>query len=236
MKAPIASGQLTSPAYQPAVPGSVTTESQPTLRRTDVCFARQHQPTMWSMEGQAAVPDPRRAWLAMAAALALAAAAGWFFVGGGIDRLRSRVTSLDTTGDVGQLAPEFSTDSVGGGPLRLADYRNQVVLLNFWATWCVPCRAEMPEIESTYQSYRERGFQVLAVNVQESETQIKPFLNELNLTFPALLDRDASIARLYRARALPSSFLIDRQGVVQYVRVGPLTRDGLSAELHKLGF
>jgi len=188
------------------------------------------------MDQPATVPDARRAWFAMAAALVLAAVAGWFFVGGGAERFRPRVSDLDGAADVGRPAPEFSADSVRGGPVRLADFRNQVVLLNFWATWCVPCRSEMPEIENTYRANHERGFEVLAVNVQEGEAQIQPFLSELNLAFTALLDRDAGVARLYRARALPSSFLIDRQGVVQYVRVGPLTQDGLTTELKRLGF
>ena len=184
--------------------------------------------------GGEAATDRWRALAALLAAVTLAVLAGWLLLAGGIEQFRPRTGGPGPSGDVGQVAPDFSLERAGGGEARLSDYRGQVILLNFWATWCVPCRAEMPEIESTYRANRERGLQVLAINVQESEADVQPFVRELGLTFPALLDRDASVARLYLARALPSSFLIDRQGVVRYVRVGPLTAATLDGELRKL--
>jgi cytochrome c biogenesis protein CcmG/thiol:disulfide interchange protein DsbE len=179
--------------------------------------------------------DPRRAWMALAAAVCLAVLAGWLVVDGGIDRLRPRVGGQAGSVEAGQPAPAFCLESAAGGQECLGDYYGQVVLLNFWATWCVPCRAEMPEIESAYRAHRERGFQVLAINVQETEAEVRPFARELGLTFPAVLDRDAGVARAYLARALPSSFLVDRRGVLRYVRVGPLTSTMLEEQLGKLG-
>jgi peroxiredoxin len=186
------------------------------------------------MEQTAPVSDARRARLALIAAIALAVGASWLFLGGGLQRLLPRDTAPTSTGDEGQPAPSFALESVEGSQVRLEDQRGKVVLVNFWATWCVPCRAEMPEIESAYRSYRDQGFEVLAVNVFESPVEIQPFMSELDLSFPALLDSDGAVSRLYRARGLPSSFLIDRQGVVQYVKVGALTGDALEEQLTKL--
>jgi peroxiredoxin len=187
------------------------------------------------MDESTTLPDTRRAWLALLAAIGLAAFAGWFLVGGGIELLRPRPAGPGDRGDVGQPAPEFALTSVDGGTVRLSEHRGRVVLLNFWATWCAPCRAEMPDLQRTYQAYRDRGFEVLAIDVQEAASDVQPFLAELSLTFPALLDQDAAVSRLYLARGLPSSFLVDRQGTVRYVRVGTLAPGVLEDELKKLG-
>lgn len=178
--------------------------------------------------------DPRPAWAALIAAVALAAFAWWFLLGGGIERFRPRGAEPSGSGGVGQPAPDFALDTPASTTIRLAELRGSVVLLNFWATWCTPCRAEMPEFESAYREYRDRGFAVLAVDVEERAEEVEPFMRELGLTFPALLDLDGSVSRAYRARALPSSFLVDRDGVVRYVRVGALTKATLEAELKKL--
>jgi peroxiredoxin len=135
---------------------------------------------------------------------------------------------------VGQPAPAFALEDTAGRTVRLADLRGKVVLVNFWATWCAPCRTEMPEIEQVYREHRARGFEVVAIDVQEGPAEVQGFMSELGLTFPALLDRDGSASRAYRARALPSSFLVDRQGVVRYLKIGPLTTDSLGAEVNKL--
>jgi peroxiredoxin len=187
------------------------------------------------MERSRIQADARRARMALAAAVCLAVVAGWLVVGGGIERLRPRPSGQAGSVEVGQPAPDFCLQSAAGNRECLGDYRGQIVLLNFWATWCVPCRAEMPEIENTYRAHRERGFQVLAINVQEAEAEVRPFVGELGLTFPALMDRDTAVARAYLARALPSSFLVDRRGVVQFVRVGPLTGTMLEEQLRKSG-
>src|SRR5919197_6235623 len=182
------------------------------------------------MDDSTTAADPRRAQLALVAAILLAMVAGWLFLGGGLERLLYRPANPTSQADVGQLAPDFTLETASGGTIRLSDLRGKVVLLNFWATWCEPCRVEMPEIEGTYRAHQAGGFEVVAVNLQESADEVRPFMKELGLTFPAALDRDGAVSRLYRARALPSSLLVDRQGPVQYVRVGTLTKQGLEEQ------
>ena len=177
---------------------------------------------------------PLAARLALFAAIALALLAGWLFAAGGLQQLIALTSGPTGDGEVGGPAPDFRLDDLEGRPVRLADYRGQVVLINFWATWCLPCRTEMPEIESVYRAHRERGFGVLAIDMQEHAGLVRPFMAELGLTFPALLDLDGSVGRAYRARALPASFLVDRQGTVRYVKVGPLTAGTLEEQLRKL--
>jgi cytochrome c biogenesis protein CcmG/thiol:disulfide interchange protein DsbE len=125
---------------------------------------------------------------------------------------------------VGFAAPDFTLETQDGGTISLADLRGQVVLINFWATWCPPCRAEMPAIQQVYDQYRERGFTVLAVNQQEGATQVGPFADQMGLTFPILMDRDGSVSARYQVNGLPSTFFVDRAGVVQNVTLGgPMT-------------
>jgi peroxiredoxin len=120
----------------------------------------------------------------------------------------------------GFSAPDFTLETPDSGTVNLADLRGQVVLINFWATWCPPCRAEMPAIQQVYERYREQGFTVLAVNMQEGDTQVAAFVNEMGLTFPILMDRDGSVSNRYQVKALPSTFVVDRQGVIQNVTLG----------------
>jgi cytochrome c biogenesis protein CcmG/thiol:disulfide interchange protein DsbE len=97
-----------------------------------------------------------------------------------------------------------------------------VVLINFWASWCLPCREEMPAIQRVYEQYRDQGFVVLAVNLQEQDAHVAAFVDQLELTFPILMDRDGDIFDRYRIMALPSTFFVDRAGVIQDLAVGGL--------------
>ena len=119
-------------------------------------------------------------------------------------------------------APDLALLQIDGTLRTLRDLRGQVVLINFWATWCPPCRAEMPAIQQAYAEYRERGFVVLAVNQREDATAITPFLEQHGLTFPILIDRDGQASATYQASALPSSFFVDRRGVIRAVYHGPI--------------
>jgi cytochrome c biogenesis protein CcmG/thiol:disulfide interchange protein DsbE len=122
----------------------------------------------------------------------------------------------------GFLAPTFELESVDGGSHKLADFQGQVVVLNLWASWCPPCRAEMPAIQSLYEQYQDQGLVVLAVNMtyQDSVSSAASFAKELGLTFPILLDRTGLVGNLYRMRALPTTFFIDHQGEIHEVIVG----------------
>lgn len=112
-------------------------------------------------------------------------------------------------------APDFQLVDLNGEAARLNRYREQYVLLNFWATWCPPCLAEMPALEQLYQRYRERGFVVVAVSSDvEGHSIVQPFVDELGVTFPVLLDPDGKVSAAYGAKSLPVSFLLDRDGRV----------------------
>jgi cytochrome c biogenesis protein CcmG, thiol:disulfide interchange protein DsbE len=135
---------------------------------------------------------------------------------------------------VGHPAPDFSLVTPEGSTVQLRSLVGQVVLVNVWATWCPPCRAEMPAIQATYKEYQDQGLTVLAVNLQEDPRTVADFMTQYGLSFPALLDTDGAVSTTYQARVLPSSFFVDRQGVVRAVYRGPMPRsviDGTVAQL-----
>jgi len=122
----------------------------------------------------------------------------------------------------GGPTPALRLQDLDGKIHALADYGGKVVLINFWATWCAPCRYEMPSIESLRDSLKGRPFAVLAVNLGEPETQVRAFLREVPLRFPVLLDRDAVAAKAWKVRALPATFVVGPDGRVRYSYVGEL--------------
>ncbi len=133
---------------------------------------------------------------------------------------------------VGDPAPDFELIEAGSGNmLRLSDFRGRPVLVNFWATWCAPCRTEMPALEEAAVTYRDAGLQVLAVNFGESQPAVLAFAGELSLQLPLLLDSDGAVQQSYRVPGYPSSYFIDRQGRVAAVHLGILKEDQLSARL-----
>lgn len=135
----------------------------------------------------------------------------------------------------GFAAPDFTLETLEGETLTLSDLRGEVVLLNFWATWCPPCRAEMGAIQQVYEQYRDHDFVVLAANLQESEAQVTAFAAESGLTFPILMDRAGQVFALYQVKALPSTFFIDRAGVIREVAVGgPLPRAFIESQVAPL--
>lgn len=148
-------------------------------------------------------------------------------IGGGWTWLSRAPDGLDDVASpvAGRPAPDFTLQSDDGQTITLSDLRGQVVVLNFWATWCPPCRAEMPALEEVYQARREDGLVVLAVDQAESQSQVSAFREELALTFPLLLDPGYVVSDEYRIRLLPSTFFIDRAGVIRgVVYGGPMNR------------
>jgi len=135
----------------------------------------------------------------------------------------------------GFAAPDFTLETRDGETISLSDLRGQAVLLNFWATWCPPCRAEMPAIQSVYERYRDQGFTVLAVDVGEGDAQVGAFVDEQGLTFPILMDRDANVSHRYQVRAMPSTFFIDPSGVIREVTLGgPMTEAFIESQVTSL--
>ena len=161
----------------------------------------------------------------------------WLFYGGGLETITSMVRPAPapvSTADIGQSAPPLRLPLLGGGEMDLSSYHGRVLLLNFWATWCEPCKAEMPVFERAQQQYRDRGLAVLGVDFQERDEEITAFLDQVGVTFPTLLDRTGEVSRQWRATGLPTTFLIDRQGTIRDVRVGAFTDAMLEERLTKL--
>ena len=122
----------------------------------------------------------------------------------------------------GFSAPDFTLQTPTGESYTLSELRGQAVLVNLWATWCPPCRAEMPTLEKMYQEYKDQGFIVLAINMtyQDDPFAIVPFTQEYGLTFPILLEETGDVASAYQLRSLPSSYFINRAGVIAEIVIG----------------
>lgn len=127
---------------------------------------------------------------------------------------------LNIKADEGALAPDFLLEMLDGDETRLSDYRGHPVVLNFWATWCVSCRKEMPQFIAAYEVHRDEGLVVIGLNLQESESIIRPFVDDFGINFPVLIDRDGEVGDAYRLVGLPTTFFIGRDGVVESVFIG----------------
>jgi peroxiredoxin len=121
---------------------------------------------------------------------------------------------------VGKKAAEFALPDVNGEEVALQSFRGKVVLLNFWATWCGPCREELPELDRVQEKFRKRGFAVVAVTVDNELENIRSFLKKYSLKLQALWDRRKKVADAYAVEKMPSSYLIDRNGVIRFVHHG----------------
>ena len=117
-------------------------------------------------------------------------------------------------------APDFTLKSNTGKNLKLSEFRGQVVMLNFWASWCGPCRQEMPILEQIQQRYNSLGFTILGVNVEEDSSKAKAMLREVPVSFPILFDTSNKASKLYKVSAMPSTVLIDRDGNLRYLHKG----------------
>lgn len=122
--------------------------------------------------------------------------------------------------NVDDMAPDFTLKRLDGTNLRLQELRGQVVLVNFWASWCGPCLQEMPLLDRMHQRYRDAGFAVLGVNVEGEEKPAREVAGETGVTFPVLIDAGQKVSERYALEAMPSSVVIDRDGVVRYVHRG----------------
>ena len=120
-------------------------------------------------------------------------------------------------------APDFTLRSMGGPNLRLQEQRGRVVMVNFWATWCGPCRQEMPQLNRLYEKYKASGFVLLGINVDDDASNAAGVAAKLGVTFPVLLDTDKKVSREYDLSTMPSTVIIDRDGKVRYVHRGYLT-------------
>jgi cytochrome c biogenesis protein CcmG/thiol:disulfide interchange protein DsbE len=124
---------------------------------------------------------------------------------------------------VGKPAPDFTLSDLNDKTYRLSDFRGKVVFLNFWATWCAPCRDEMPSMEVLYRNFEKDGLVVLAVSIDRVTTtkDIPPFVKSMNLTFPVLLDSWGKTDKPYKRMGVPETFIIDQQGIIREIVIGP---------------
>ena len=119
-------------------------------------------------------------------------------------------------------APDFTLKSRSGENMKLSELRGEVVMINFWASWCAPCRQEMPLLEEIYKKYSDLGFTLLAVNVEEDSSKAEDLLKDIAVTFPVLFDDTNKVSKLYKVVAMPSTIIVDRDGNMRYLHRGYL--------------
>jgi peroxiredoxin len=131
------------------------------------------------------------------------------------------LAAVSATADHGLgTAPDFSLPDASGGSVALADFKGQVVLINFWASWCGPCRQEMPLLDELSTRYAPLGFTMLGVNVEEDSSAANGFLSGTPVSFPVLYDRENTVSKLYDVIAMPSTVIVDRAGQIRYIHHG----------------
>ncbi len=173
--------------------------------------------------------DPRRWRLVLAAVFVLGS--GWTVVSRVPPSAAGAPAALRASPQGGFLAPDFTLQTFHGKQVMLSTLRGKVVVVNLWASWCPPCRAEMPALDKVYQENRAAGLEVLAVNAtnQDTEAAARAYAEQLGLSFPVLLDPGGDVGRRYLLRALPTTFFVDRRGVIRSVVVGGPMSEALIA-------
>lgn len=148
------------------------------------------------------------------------------------------LTSSNSSVQKDELAPNIILQNLQGETVELSDYKGKNVVLNFWTTWCPPCKEEMPHIQDYYEKYKnEQNVEVLGVNLTfstDSEKNVKQFVESYNLTFPVLLTYDEEVEKLYLIKTIPSTFFLDEEGRIQRKIVGPLDEDSLQYYVEEL--
>lgn len=136
---------------------------------------------------------------------------------------------------VGAPAPDFTLTALDGQAVTLSALKGQVVLINFWATWCSPCRYEMPAIQKRYDAYKDQGLVVLAVDFDEAEDVVADFVRDMGLTFTVLLDPGGQVNEQYRVRGYPTTYVVDRAGMITRLHIGSMTEEQIDGYLEGLG-
>lgn len=133
----------------------------------------------------------------------------------------------------GYKAPDFQLQTPDGNLVALSSYSGKPVIVNFWATWCPPCRAEMPDMQRIYEDYRREGLIILGINNQESGNVVKEFSDEFGLTFPLLLDSNGKVSELYLVRNFPTTLFIDSNGVINSIQIGSMDYERFQLEIQR---
>lgn len=187
-------------------------------------------------EAAAVTARPWRSYAGLVLGVALIVGAVWVVEGGRSAEGEGASTAVSLSGargaapKVGEAAPDFALERPDGTALALADLRGKAVVMNFWTTWCPPCRGEMPDLDALAREYREAGLVVLAVNLQEDATVVRRYASTLGLSaLEIVLDKDGLVASRYNLSSLPTTYFIDREGKVRELNVGALTAKSLKA-------
>lgn len=136
--------------------------------------------------------------------------------------------------EIGDKAPDFMLETLDGETLQLSDFQGERVMINFWATWCPPCKQEMPDMERFYQ---EHDPVILSVNLTDGEMnteQVGQFIQELELTFPVLLDREGEVSNLYRIQPIPMTYMVDAKGIIQFKSFGALSYEQMVKQFEQM--
>lgn len=139
---------------------------------------------------------------------------------------------IPTAPELNALAPNFTRPTLNGDNLTLTTLQGAPVIINFWATWCQPCLAEMPILQQVYERYRDSGLRVLAVNLGESPQVIRQWQERLGLTYDMIIDEDQTVAALYHLRGQPSTYIVTPNGIITHIFFGPVSESMLEAALH----
>lgn len=146
-------------------------------------------------------------------------------------------TTTEIPKDQLPLAPDFTLKTLDGKEVTLSELQGKKVILNFWATWCPPCRAEMPDMEKFYKEYKDKNVEILAINFTTSEKNpedVKKFIKDFGITFPVLLDEENIVNDIYQPQGIPNSFFIDSKGVAQYHIIGPVNYDSMVKRINMI--
>jgi peroxiredoxin len=135
---------------------------------------------------------------------------------------------------VGGPAPIFELETLKGEILKSSDFKNKAFILNFWATWCVPCIKEMPELNKAYASYKDSGVEIIAINFAESRSEVDEFVNKHQLNFPVVLDKYGDVSQDYKIRNLPVTYFISSKGIIMDIAFGGINQEFIKAKLKQL--
>lgn len=189
---------------------------------------RSHQPpTPWR--------PARLFWVLVALSLLTVGLGLWQLAAAPRRRLAAEAQPA-VNGPARSVAPDFTLTAADGGTVRLRELRGQVVLLNFWATWCPPCKAEMPDLDALHREYAaSKGFVVVGVNMEEEAAVVTAFAELRGISFPLLLDADSQVSnRLFAVRSLPTSMIIDREGYIRDAWTGQISKAAMLARLQRV--